>query len=182
MSIQLLLIICICLIVMFITHKYFQEEKEGFLNLIDEPICEYPKNEYFTPIPSNPFGNLLLTDIGNVEKKPAGPSFNKEYSLKIEDSLKKMIKNNNPHLDKKIDEMFGNYYDKFIQDDGFRVFYTTASNQFVSNQPALAQFLGPVVSRKGYTADDYLLRQTVTLDGSRSVLDTENTDIPVRTS
>lgn len=182
-----ILIIIFIVVISFVLYWFEKQEEsvikdEGFTNNGYDSIdgeCNYSQPDYFKPVPNNPFGNLLLTDIGNTEKLQAPPAFSDKFIGPITDAYKQMIKNNNKELNPlKIDEMFNNYYDNFIQEDSMRQWYSTASTQFVNSQASFGQFLfGNMPSRKGYTSADAIERTKFM--GVQVPFATENTDIPL---
>jgi hypothetical protein len=184
---ELLMITILCLSVLFFANKYFnkkekepiEETKETFTN---DTYSDYPKPDYFVPTDNNPFGNLLLTDIGNIDKLPANESYNKNEP-NIKKSYLNTLKKLSPATSDAIDMMENNYADKnnYI-DYNYQRLYSTPSNTYVSNQQAFMEYLyGKMSSSKGYTADSAMQRMKWADEG-RHIHDTSFVEIPVKTS
>ena len=105
---------------------------------------------------TNPFGNVLLTDIhDNPERKSAPQSFTKKTDNDIKKNIKKMITTQNQHMkDKKT-----NLWDEFQSDRSNHSFYSTANTRVENDQTAFSNFLyGNMHSSKESDANGSLMR------------------------
>ena len=116
--------------------------KESFSN---EQIYENLKHNFTNPNTKNPIMNILLPEINdNPERLIAAPSYNKEVEREINNSVKKIIKNNfkDPNIDKKLFRSNENEPspDEFQFEQSMRQFYTTPNTNVPNNQKEFAQF------------------------------------------
>ena len=105
---------------------------------------------------TNPFSNVLLTDINdNPNKKPAPPSFIKEVGQDIKKNVEQMILQNNPHMKDKQE----NLWDDFQGDRANHTFYSTANTRVDNDQGSFADFLyGNMASSKESNVNGALMR------------------------
>jgi hypothetical protein len=91
---------------------------------------------------TNPFSNVLLTDImDDPDRKAAPPSFNPEVEEKITKDVKKSVQYMNPGIDNTNKQLFGDLWEKFQLDQSNRIFYSTANTRVVNDQGAYAKYL-----------------------------------------
>ena len=84
-----------------VSKKVVQEIKEGFgnpaMDYLTQSGEEIPTDLFSQPEPSNPFGNVLMSDYDyNPNKKPAPASFNKEVGNTILNNAKEFVIEANP--------------------------------------------------------------------------------------
>ena len=74
--------------------------KEQFENPVDEVLDTHgieTDDVFAEPTSSNPFGNVLVSDVMlNPDKKPAPPAFNANVNESIIEQTKKMVENHHP--------------------------------------------------------------------------------------
>ena len=91
---------------------------------------------------TNPFSNVLLTDImDDPDRKAAPPSFNPEVEEKITKNVKKGVQYMNPGIDNTNKQLFGDLWNNFELDQSNRVFYSTANTRVANDQGAFAKYL-----------------------------------------
>jgi hypothetical protein len=117
-----------------------QSIKEQTVN--GKPIEDFMQKEFQSGTPSNPFANVLLTDImDHPDRKPARPAYDPKVKADIQKNVITSIKLANTEL-KNIDEkMFGNVNDKYVLDTSLRQFFSNPSTVIGGDQGAFAQFL-----------------------------------------
>lgn len=158
MSARILVIGIITLIVVFILFKSSKQKvtkemfKEGFSdnNAIvtggtltnPETLEQFLKTDFMPNTKTNPFANVLLTEIGDdPNRKSAPPAFNPDVHEDITTSTKKMVQRLNPTIKNTNKQLFGNLGDQFDLDQSNRNFYSTANTRVVNDQGAYADFL-----------------------------------------
>jgi hypothetical protein len=105
-------------------------------------LKEFVNENYQRGTKTNPFGNVLLTDImDHPDRLSASPSFNPTVSLDIRNNVKKMVQMLNPGIKCSDKQLFNNLYDNFDLDQSNRVFNATANTRVVNDQGAFAQYL-----------------------------------------
>lgn len=106
------------------------------------PLKEFVKENYQRGTKTNPFGNVLLTDImDNPDRLSASPSFNPSVSSDIRNNVKKMVQMLNPDIKCSNKQLFNNLYDNFDLDQSNRAFNATANTRVVNDQGAFAKWL-----------------------------------------
>jgi hypothetical protein len=105
---------------------------------------------------SNPFSNVLLTDISNnPKKKSAPPSFINEVKQDINQNIKQMILQKNPHMKEKQMSLWDNHQ----EDVANHSFYSTANTRVENDQGSFAEFLyGNMSSSKESDVNGALMR------------------------
>lgn len=172
MSVKLLLVGLITLVVIFalynsrkqkVTKEMFQnlitenDNPGGVLSAIDkgvismgngekivnpETLEEFLKTDFEPNTKTNPFANVLLTDIGDhPERKSAPPSFNPDVYEDITHSVKKMVQKLNPGIKNTNKQLFGDLGENFYLDQSNRNFFSTANTRVANDQGAFANFL-----------------------------------------
>jgi hypothetical protein len=91
---------------------------------------------------TNPFSNVLLTDImDEPDRKAAPPSFNPEVEEKITKDVKKGVQFMNPGINNTNKQLFGDLWNNFELDQSNRIFYSTANTRVTNDQGAYAKYL-----------------------------------------
>lgn len=152
-SIRTLIIGAATLFLIYIIHYYQSQKKENFENPTDEIVKEnnIQTNDVFDePTKSNPFGNVLVTDIEfNPEKKPAPPAFNKDINEKIMKESKQMVQDLNPDQPNISDKLFKDLGEQYVFEQSLRQFHSNPNTQIVNDQTGFAEFCyGNMVSCK----------------------------------
>lgn len=138
----------------FLYHHYNNEMlKEKFENPVDEIVEEHDINTedvFDEPTSINPFGNVLVTDIGyNPNKKPAPPSYNNNINENIINESKRMVQELNPDQPDISDKLFKDLGEQLTFEQSLRQFNSNPNTQVVNDQTGFAEFCyGSMVSCK----------------------------------
>ena len=129
-----------------------QENKESRKTLIEK--------HFQAPSKKNPFGNVLLTDIGdNPDKKAAAPSFDPSVKDDINKTVKRQTQMLHPDITNTSKQLYGDLYDKFQLDNSLMRFYATPNTRVSNDQDAFAKFLyGTMPSGKEDTPEGAMMR------------------------
>lgn len=107
-----------------------------------ETLEEFLRTDFEPNTKTNPFANVLLTDIGDhPERKSAPPSFNPDVYEDITHSVKKMVQKLNPGIKNTNKQLFGDLGENFYLDQSNRNFFSTANTRIANDQGAFAEFL-----------------------------------------
>ena len=109
----------------------------------------------------NPFGNVLLTDIGDTpDRKAAAPSFNPDVYDYINSSVKRQTQMLNPGIINTNKQLYGDLKNNYDLDKSMISFYSTANTKICNDQGAFSQYLyGNMESSKESTPEGALMRQ-----------------------
>lgn len=100
-----------------------------------------PEQVFDTPSETNPFSNVLLTDInGNPNKRPAPPAYNQNTNTSILTNAKKAIIAANPGNTDIQDKLFKDLGEQLTFEQSMRQFYSTPSTTTPEDQQAFAEF------------------------------------------
>lgn len=138
--------------------KLVKDLKEGFLSAGGEDGGMNPSNDRLLVNPetlepflesefkrgdlSNPFSNVLLTQITDEpNRKSAPPAFNPEVETDIIKKTKQVVQKLNPTIENTDEQLFGSLIDKFDLDQCLRVFNATPNTRVANDQGAFAQWL-----------------------------------------
>ena len=135
------------------------KDKEGFsINhaeaqvYIDNPetLEKFLKSDFEETSKKNPFGNVLLTQIGDTpDRKSAPPSFNTMVYEDINNTTKKMIQTLNPGIKNTNKQLFGDLGEKFEFDQSMWQYYSMPNTKVGNDQGAYADYLyGGMISGK----------------------------------
>jgi hypothetical protein len=99
-------------------------------------------NEFKEGTKSNPFSNVLLTQImDDPDREAAPPAFNETVQHDINKEVKKAVQMLNPTILNTNKQLFGDLWQNFVLDQSNRVFYSTANTRVTNDQGAYAKFL-----------------------------------------
>lgn len=166
-NIRHLIIGAITIGAIYIIHYYHQKEKqktdskkvvdqvkEGFANpamdLLTKDGKDLPTDLFSEPEPSNPFGNVLMSDYDyNPNKKPAPAAFNQNVNDKILDNAKKFVSQANPDQPDIADKLFKDLGDQYVFEQSLRPFHSNPSTTIPNDQQAFSEFCyGSMISCK----------------------------------
>jgi hypothetical protein len=159
-------------------------KKEGFsVNPSMQPSALSPKSMTTNPVTlesvlrsnfhpttkKNPFGNVLLTDIGdNPNRLAAAPSFNPDVYDEIDSAVKKQTQMLNTGIINTNKQLYGDLKANYDLDNSMMRFYSTANSRVENDQGAFSQWLyGNMPSGKSSGPDGAFAR---TQDNYRYVL------------
>ena len=118
------------------------------------------RSEFHPTTKKNPFGNVLLTDIGDdPNRRAAAPSFNPDVYDDITSSVKKQTQMLNPDIINTNKQLYGDLYDSYTLDNSMMRFYSTANSRISNDQGAFSNWLyGNMPSGKSSGPDGALAR------------------------
>jgi hypothetical protein len=131
-----------------------ENSNEGFANpavdYMKENEMPIPTDVFDTPDSSNPFSNVLVTDIDyNPHKKPAPPAYNKIVGDNILTQAKKLVSDANPDHPDIADKLFGDMGSNMEFEQSLRPFTSTPNTMLPNDQGAFAEFCyGSMISCK----------------------------------
>jgi len=106
-----------------------------------DSVLVAPTEVFQQPSASNPFSNVLLTDInGNPGKKPAPPAYNDQTNQSILLAAKEAVMNANPGQPDISDKLFKDLGEQLTFEQSMRQFYSTPSTTTPDDQKAFAEF------------------------------------------
>jgi hypothetical protein len=110
---------------------------------------------------TNPFGNVLLTEITDDPRRNAAPpSFNPAVEQTITEQVKDAVQFMNPGIKNTNYQLFGDLEQNFELDQSNRVFFSTANTRIPNDQKSFAEFLyGDMPSSKESNADAAISRE-----------------------
>lgn len=109
---------------------------------------------------SNPFGNVLLTDIVDTPNRlAAAPSFNPDVHDDITKVVKKQTQTLNPDIINTNKQIYGDLFENYNLDKSMMRFYSTANTRVENDQGAYSKFLyGGMYSSKEDTPEGAMMR------------------------
>ena len=118
------------------------------------------RSDFHPTTKKNPFGNVLLTDIGDhPDRKAAAPSFNPDVYDDINSAVKKQTQMLNPGIKNTNKQLYGDLKDNYDLDNSMMRFYATANTRVASDQGAYADYLyGNMYSAKESTPEGAMMR------------------------
>ena len=118
------------------------------------------RSEFHPTTKKNPFGNVLLTDIGDEpNRKAAAPSFNPDVYDDIDKAVKKQTQMLNPGIINTNKQLYGDLHDNFELDKSMMRFYSTANTKVCNDQGAFQNYLyGAMYSGKEDTPEGSMMR------------------------
>jgi len=122
-------------------HEGFQSDNQ--VNIPDKSsFKKVLDNEFKGGTKTNPFSNVLLTQImDDPEREAAPPAFNETVQHDINKEVKKAVQMLNPTILNTNKQLFGDLWQNFVLDQSNRVFYSTANTRVTNDQGAYAKFL-----------------------------------------
>jgi len=181
-NINLLIICAVTLAILFTLYRLRKQKivsslikKEGFnVNPSMQPSALSPstmttnpvtlesvlRSEFHPTTKKNPFGNVLLTDIGDTPNRlAAAPSFNPDVYDEIDSAVKKQTQMLNPSIINTNKQLYGDLYENYNLDKSMMRFYSTANTRVTSDQSAFANYLyGSMYSSKEDTPEGAMMR------------------------
>jgi hypothetical protein len=118
------------------------------------------RSDFHPTTKKNPFGNVLLTDIGdNPDRKAAAPCFNPDVYDDINSAVKKQTQMLNPGIKNTNKQLYGDLYDNYTLDKSMMRFYATANSRVTNDQGAFSDYLyGDMYSGKESTPEGAMMR------------------------
>jgi hypothetical protein len=118
------------------------------------------KSEFYPTTKKNPFGNVLLTDIGDKpNRKSAAPSFNPDVYEDIDNAVKKQTQMLNPGIINTNKQLYGDLKDNYDLDNSMMQFYSMPNTRIENDQGAYSKYLyGGMHSSKEDTPEGALMR------------------------
>jgi len=166
-SLRIVVIGIVTVLAIYVLHYFHEKEKvkvdskrlaqtlkESFGNPAEDYMREnsidIPRDLYDEPDPSNPFGNVLVTDYDyNPDKKPAPPSGNTVVQDKIFNEAKRMVQEANPDHPDIADKLFNDMGSNFEFEQSLRPFHSNPNTVIPNDQTAFAEFCyGSMISCK----------------------------------
>jgi len=130
------------------SSKMVGGEDGGFANAVNEVIVNpetlepFLQSEFKMGNFTNPFSNVLLTEItDDPKRKSAPPAFNPDVETDIINKTKQTVQQLNPTIIDTDKQLFSSLIDKFDLDQCLRTFNTTPNTRIANDQGAFAQWL-----------------------------------------
>ena len=151
-NVKILISGILCIIFVIFIYNFSNNLKENYANVnispsstgkkSSAPLKSILKTNYYKNSKSNPFGNVLLTEINDKpNRKPAPPSFNLDVEKDNTNNVKEAIQSLNPEIIDTNKQLFGDIYQNFELDQSNRVFYSNANTRVTNDQGSFAEFL-----------------------------------------
>ena len=100
------------------------------------------RSDFHPTTKKNPFGNVLLTDIGDhPDRKAAAPSFNPDVYEDIMSATKKQTQMLNPGIKNTNKQLYNDLKDNYDLDKSMMRFYATANTRICNDQNSFAKWL-----------------------------------------
>ena len=100
------------------------------------------RSDFHPTTKKNPFGNVLLTDIGDhPDRKAAAPSFNPDVYEDIMSATKKQTQMLNPGIKNTNKQLYGDLKSNYDLDNSMMRFYSCANTKIANDQGAFAKWL-----------------------------------------
>jgi len=100
------------------------------------------RSDFHPTTKKNPFGNVLLTDIGDTpDRKAAAPSFNPDVYDDIMSATKKQTQMLNPGIKNTNKQLYNDLKDNYDLDKSMMRFYSCANTRIDSDQNSFAKWL-----------------------------------------
>jgi hypothetical protein len=141
----------ICILYLINKQKLTSDTIEGFegfnktnsLQNINNDTANISQSEYQYGTPTNPFSNVMISDINeHPNKKPAPPAYDKNISTQITNNIKKAVQEMNPNIKNTNKQLYGDIHEKFNLDMSNRAFFSTANTESIpGDQTELGKFL-----------------------------------------
>lgn len=179
-NIKIIFIGGITLAILFTVYKFRKQvfvnsliqnvgKKEGFSNSIatDSKMTTNPvtletvlRSNFHPTTKKNPFGNVLLTDIGDSPNRlAAAPSFNPDVYDEIDSAVKKQSQMLNPGIKNTNKQLYGDLKGNYDLDKSMMRFYSTANTRVENDQSSFSQYLyGDMYSGKESTPESAMMR------------------------
>jgi len=118
------------------------------------------RSDFHPTTKKNPFGNVLLTDIGDhPDRKAAAPCFNPDVYDDINSAVKKQTQMLNPGIKNTNKQLYGDLKDVYDLDNSMMRFYATANTRVANDQGAFSDYLyGAMYSGKESTPEGAIMR------------------------
>jgi len=132
-------------------------KKEGFTvnpsmqpsSLSPSPMLKDPvtlksvlRSNFHPTTKKNPFGNVLLTDIGDEPNRlAAAPSFNPDVYDDIDKAVKKQTQMLNPSIINTNKQLYGDLLSNYDLDNSMMQFYSMPNTRVANDQGAYAEYL-----------------------------------------
>ena len=146
----------------FSANSSMQPSELSFNRMTTNPVTldKVLRSEFHPTTKKNPFGNVLLTDIGDEpNRKAAAPSFNPDVYDDIDKAVKKQTQMLNPGIINTNKQLYGDLHDNFELDKSMMRFYSTANTRVTSDQGAFQNYLyGAMYSGKEDTPEGSMMR------------------------
>jgi hypothetical protein len=118
------------------------------------------RSDFHPTTKKNPFGNVLLTDIGDTPNRlAAAPSFNPDVYDEIDSAVKKQTQMLNPGIVNTNKQLYGDLKSNYDLDKSLMRFYSTANSRVENDQGSYGQWLyGNMPSSKSSGPDGAFAR------------------------
>lgn len=118
------------------------------------------RSDFHPTTKKNPFGNVLLTDIGDApDRAAAAPSFNPDVYSEINSAVKKQTQMLNPTIVNTSRQIYGDLKDNYDLDNAMMRFYSMPNTRVANDQGAFAEYLyGDMYSAKESTPEGAVMR------------------------
>lgn len=130
------------------------------VKLTPETLKEAVNTHFEQATYKNPFGNVLLTDIGDhPNREAAAPAFQPEVHSEIMSAVKKQTQRLNHGIPNLSRQVYGDVKDNFDLENSMRVFHSMPNTRVANDQGAFSQFLyGNMYSGKESTPEGAMMR------------------------
>ena len=118
------------------------------------------RSDFHPTTKKNPFGNVLLTDIGDTpDRKAAAPSFNPDVYDDIMSATKKQTQMLNPGIKNTNKQLYNDLKDNYDLDKSMMRFYATANTRVTNDANSFGNWLyGNMPSGKESTPEGAMQR------------------------
>lgn len=104
-------------------------------------LIESPMKVFSQPTATNPFSNVLITDVnGDVNKKPAPPAYNDQVNQNILAAAKEAVINAHPDQQDISEKLFKDLGEQLTFEQSMRQFYSNPATSTPDDQQAFAEF------------------------------------------
>ena len=174
-SLRIIVVGLITLLMIFLMFKvnkpkFTKENFEVKENTFTNPVTleSIIKTEFKEGNKTNPFSNVLLTEItDDPTRKSAPPAFNPDVETNITKNVKRAVQKMNPGIKNTNKQLYDSLWDNFELDQSNRIFYSTPNTKVENDQSAFAEFLyGNMYSAKESTPEGNMQR---VIDNSRYI-------------
>lgn len=150
-----------------IIKEGFKFRPEKVATMVKENMTHNPvtlesvlRSNFHPTTKKNPFGNVLLTDIGDTpDRLAAAPSFNPDVYDDITKVVKKQTQMLNPDIINTNKQIYGDLFENYNLDKSMMRFYSTANTRVENDQGAYSQYLyGGMYSSKEDTPEGAMMR------------------------